>query len=426
MKSITLFQFISAAAVLMAFSILSRRAEAFYPEEHQKIARYSLFIMAEIYPTSFDRCLKLNGGDSLIRTMEYENISYGPEKPSSIAGLIDRIAWESISPDFFSDLEFVDVDFSMDDPHENSVFRNDDEATRSTKDDPVLGTLISLFGASAANYTSFNHFININSFGKSRFDDYDGYCYYFVKEFGNQYQTDSKLLGKAVDDGAIMYYNDEYIHAPGQRWYRNCSPSVERYSFPTRYPDRVEESKARFPLAKNIGRKNCGIPYSVFMPLDNMARFWYARFLETGDPLDLGPVMHAICDAGIPHHAAGYMGNWHQDYEGGMKDIVQVVIGSESDRKEIRKLVDSWDRIDSDLPEGLEPGDYTWTPAINWNIQDLLTWVALNSYRQYIEDYEPYYKSNRSHVVFDDKARELVILCIAMDVLVLKKALSEY
>ncbi|UCF06131.1 MAG: hypothetical protein JSV33_03640 [bacterium] len=426
MKSATLLRLIAAAAVLMACSIPTRRADAFYPEEHQRVARLSLYLLGEMYPATFDRCLKLDGRDSIIRTMRYENISYAPEKPTLISGLIERIAWESLSPDFFRDLEFVDVDFSIDDPHDDSVLKNDDEAMYSTKEDLFLEIFFALFGAPHGNFTSYNHFINIGSYGKSRFDDYDGYSYQFIQEFGNQYQTDAKLLGKALDEGTIWYNSDAYVHAPGQQWYDGCSPSVERYSFPTRYPSRVEELKVRFPLAKNIGSENCGVPFSVFLPVDNVARFWYGRFLETGDPLDLGPIMHAIGDASIPHHAAGYLGNWHQAYETGMTDIVLAVVDSNSDRDEIKKIVESWDRIDGDVPDGLAPGDYTKTPAINWSVEDLVTWMALHAYRQYIEDYEPHYRSNRSHVIFFDKARELIILGTAMNVIVLKKALSEY
>jgi len=271
MKSTALLGLIAAAAVLMVCSIPSERADAFYPDEHQSIARLSLYLLGEMDLATFERCLELDGRDSLIREMEYENISYAPEKPSFSSGLIERIAWESLSPDFFRDLEFVDVDFSLDDPHDTSVLKNDDEATYSTKGDPFLGTLFALFGAPHGNFTSYNHFINIGSYGMSRFDDFDGYSYQFIREFGKQYQTDAKLLGKALDEGAVSYYNDEYVHAPGQQWYDGCSPSVERYSFPTRYPGSVEESKARFPLAKNVGSENCGIPYSVFMPVDNMA-----------------------------------------------------------------------------------------------------------------------------------------------------------
>ncbi|HSG28055.1 MAG TPA: hypothetical protein VLA34_06205, partial [Candidatus Krumholzibacterium sp.] len=350
---------------------------------------------------------------------------YAPEKPSAIAGLIDRIAWESVSPDFFRDLELVDVDFSLDDPHKRSLLLNDDESMYNTKEDPLLGPLFALFGAPHCNYTSCNHFIDIGSHGKSRFDDYDGYSYQSIAKYGHQVQVEERLGGKAVDDGTNWYNNDAYVHAPGQPYYRGCSPSIERYSFPTRYPGKIEELRARFPLAANVATENCGLPYSVFMPVDNLARFWYERCLETGDPLDLGPVMHAICDGGIPHHAAGYLGNWHQAYETGMKDIVLGVVSSGPDRERIKELVESWDRIDPDVPDGLAPGDYTRTPAINWRVDDLLTWVALHSYRQYIEDYEPYFMANRSHVIFEDKAKELVILCTAMDVLMLKKAGSE-
>ena len=36
---------------------------------------------------------------TFIRDMAYENISYAPEKPSFISGLIERIAWGP-APDF--------------------------------------------------------------------------------------------------------------------------------------------------------------------------------------------------------------------------------------------------------------------------------------------------------------------------------------
>ena len=428
MKSSALLRFIAVAiaAAVAVCAVPSRRADAYYPEEHQSLTVFSLFLLYEIYPETFDRCLALCGQDSVIRTMEYDNLSYAPAKPSSTDGLIYRIAWESLSPDFFRDLVFVDVDFSPDDPHSGSIFKDDDNAESSSKDDLFLGTLFTLFGAPHANFTSFNHFINIGSYGKSRFDDYDGYSYKFIKEEGHQYQTAAGLLGKAIDEGINWYYGDAYVHAPGQKWYNGCSPSVERYSFPTRYPDSNAEFKDRFPMAKNVGSENCGVPYSVFMPVDNMARYWYERFLATGDPLDLGPLLHAICDAGIPHHAAGYVGNWHQYYEPATKDIVRDVASSESDRAQIRKLVESWDRIDDDPPDGLAPDDYRRKPAINWSIENLTTWMALHAYRQYIELYEPYYRTSRAGIIIPEKARELIILGTAMNVLVLKKALTEY
>ena len=82
------------------------------------------------------------------------------------------------------------------------------------------------------------------------------------------------------------------MHAPGQPWYRHCSPSIERYSFFYEkgiYRSLEEESRARFPLADSTGERGKGIPYSIFMPVDNMARYWYEEFLRTGDWLALGP-----------------------------------------------------------------------------------------------------------------------------------------
>ena len=124
MRSIALLRFMAVAAALIVCGIPSRRADAYYPEEHQTLAALSMFLLWELYPATFDRCLELTGQDSIIRTMEYENISYAPEKPSSISGLINQIAWESLSPDFFRDLEYVDVDFSLDDPHTDAWIQN--------------------------------------------------------------------------------------------------------------------------------------------------------------------------------------------------------------------------------------------------------------------------------------------------------------
>lgn len=425
MKSLKLSQSMIAIGILMICSTVSKRAVAFYPEEHQRLARFAFEILGEMYPEEFQRCSELNGEDSQIRDMTYENISYVPDKPSADAELVDRISWEALAPDCYRDLEFVDVDFGIDDPHDNRIWENRDEATYSTKDDPLVGTLFEIFGVVHNNFTSFNHFINIGSYEKSKFDDYDGYSYEFIKEYGQQYQSDAKLWGKNLDDAIMWYYNDEYIHAPGQQWYAGCSQSVERYSYPTKYSTSDKELKARFPLANCVGRENHGIPYSVFLPLDNMARYWYGRFLETKDPLDMGPVMHAIGDASIPNHAAGYLGNWHQYYETEIADDVLAVINSASDKSEIKAIIISWDRIDSDSLESLAPGDYMKTPGINWSIENLVTWVALNAYRQYKNDYEPYYRSKGNEVIYHDKAQELIKLAAAMTVLVSKKALSE-
>jgi hypothetical protein len=109
-----------------------------------------------------------------------------------------------------------------------------------------------------------------------------------------------------------------------------------------------------------------------------------------------------------------------------MKDIVAGVAGSEKDRARIRELVESWDRIDDDPPAALAPGDYRRTPAINWRVDMLATWMALHAYKQYIELYEPYYRTSGAGIIIPDRAREMVILGMAMNVIVLKKALTEY
>ncbi len=228
-------------------------------------------------------------------------------------GDVIREAWKV---DDYEDLEFVDVeggwlgDSGRDDPHDSSAWDDDDVAHYQYGD---------------RVFTAFNHFIDIKK-GVGIFDDYDGYSYRKGSASRDEYQDAddvaegfweelfASLSGKEVDEGINWWFNDEYVHAPGQPWYRGCSPAIERYSFPEDkgiYSSKEAELKERFPLASSIGHSGQGIPYSVFMPVDNMARYWYMSFTKTYKPVELGPVMHAIQDASVPHHAAGYMGNWH-------------------------------------------------------------------------------------------------------------------
>ncbi|NIQ78122.1 MAG: hypothetical protein GTN93_08520, partial [Anaerolineae bacterium] len=230
-----------------------------------------------------------------------------------------KLIKEAPAVDDYHDLEFVDVEGGFgsggrDNPHEDEWDAIDDEAHYTEE---------------GSNLSAFNHFIDIKK-GSGAFDDYDGYAYEKGSASRDQNQKASEetsgwfatLMAKItrfkVDEGLMWWFNDEYVHAPGQKWYRGCSPSVERYSFPQdkgRYSTVQDECVARFPLANSTGSSGRGIPYSVFMPIDNTARYWWGRFEDIHDPATLGPVVHAIQDACVPHHAAGCNGNWHARYE---------------------------------------------------------------------------------------------------------------
>lgn len=283
--------------------------------------------------------------------------------------------------DEYRDLEFVDVEGigeARDDPH---------------RDDPWYAAVDDEAHYAEDGYclTAFNHFIDIQK-GPGLFDDYDGYAYHRGSACRGQFQDAAdaasgfwaallaKISGFKVDAGLAGYwFNDEYVHAPCHPWYRGCSPAVERYSFPAeegQYGSVRDELAARFPLAASTGGRGKGIPYSVFMPVDNMARYWYGRFLETEDPQALGPVLHAIQDASVPHHAAGYSGNWHGRYETDADPRIAEWLGDDGFLADVSDLVDRWSWEDPAPPATLARDQYTRRPAINWRIDQLVTWVA--------------------------------------------------
>jgi hypothetical protein len=336
-----------------------------------------------------------------------------------------KLIQEAPAVDDYTDLEFVDVEGGIgnggrDDPHKDEWVAIDDRP-HYAEDDSSL--------------TAFNHFIDIRK-GPGLFDDYDGYSYHRGSGSKEQYQDASdaapgalarlaaKLTGYKVDHGVNWWFNDEYIHAPGQPWYRACSPSIERYSFPGdmgRYASVEEEAVARFPPANSTGGKDKGIPHSVFMPVDNLARYWYGRFRDTHDPAVLGPVLHAIQDAGVPHHAAGTLGNWHSRYEADLDAGIPGWLADPGFESEVKALVAAWSRGDPSPPTSLSPDDWDQTPALNWPVEQLVTWLALNSYREYAVTYNHF---RDGYTLDTNSARKLTALATAVSVLVLKKACS--
>ncbi|MEA3325465.1 MAG: AbfB domain-containing protein [Euryarchaeota archaeon] len=338
------------------------------------------------------------------------------------------VAYHAWKTDDYRDLEFVDVeggggifgDTARDNPHTDEGFWVND-------DDPH-------YEYDGRNFTAFNHFIDIKK-GRGIFDDYDGYSYKRGSASGAEYQDASSVTsgwakvfawisGKKVDEGINWWFNDEYAHAPGHKWYRRgkCSPALERYSFPEdkgRYRRVEDECRARFPMAEATGQRNRGIPWSVFMPVDNMARYWYSEFLKTNNPAYLGSVMHAIQDASIPHHAAGYSGNWHTDYERDLESNILRWLLDARFTDIVKRLFRRWNRVDNSPPSHLDVNDWSKIPAINWRVDQLVTWVALNAYKEYSNTYN-HFKHGYSFNGYSASA--LVKIATAMSLLVLKKA----
>ena len=333
--------------------------------------------------------------------------------------------------DHCEDLEFVAVYGAVDDPHKDELYEGDYPYYKCYL---IVKTI---------NFTAFNHYIDIKKEDKKedhRFDDYDGYSYKKGSASTDEYQVLSDFtlglvnlssvwkVGGPVDMTINWLLKDNYVHAPGHQWYikGKYSPSLERYSFPDGkmpYTDVEKKCEARFPMFGATNKENEeGVPWSVFMPVDNMAYYWHSKFLETGNPADLGPVMHAIQDASVPHHAAGYCGNWHHEYERDLQSKMPEWLADVDFTDDVKDLFTKWKHNDDDelLPSHLNVGDWRRKPAKNWRIDQLVTWVALNAYKEYDETYN-HFRAGRYK--FDEhSARNLVKIATAMSLLVLKNA----
>jgi len=327
------------------------------------------------------------------------------------------LAASAVAADHKMDVELINVEYGMDDPH------NDQEAW-TTEDIPHY-----YYGDK--NFTAFNHFIDIKK-GPGIFDDFDGYAYNNGSASKDEYQDASDVTsgftafladvaGFKVDEGINWWFNDEYVHAPGHQWYKNCSPSLEHYSFPQdkgKYPTVLEELAHRF-----IQEKRKGVPYSTFMPVDNMARYWYNYYLKKSNDVEaLGFVMHAIQDATIPHHAAGYMGNWHQEYENEFDRKIGNWLQQPAFKNEVKGLIQKWLNKDPNPPKSLLLSDRNRIPAINWPIEMLVTWLALNAYQEYAVTYNNF---QNGFQVNENSMRNLAKNALSMSALVLVKAREE-
>ncbi len=334
------------------------------------------------------------------------------------------LAASSADPDYFQDVEFVHVKGRRDNPHKKEWLTLDDKAH---------------FKSGGLSLTAFNHYIDIKK-GPGLFDDYDGYSYYRGSAHKEQYQKagqltqglahiSAKLMGLKVDEGISYWLNDEYVHAAGRQWYKDCSPALKNYSYPKDqgvYAHKQAELTARFPLAGGRGKKGHGFPYSVFLPVDNLARYWFEQFRKSGPKrLEyLGPVMHAIQDAGIPHHAAGYSGNWHVEYEKALDKHIKSVYREPDFHLQVKKLTKQWYWEDPRPPTGrLRLRDRGRKPAVNWEIRQLVTWLALHAYHAYAKDYHHFSRGFKPN---NPSLGRLYILATAMSGLVLLKATTSY
>lgn len=317
-----------------------------------------------------------------------------------------------------NDMEFVDVDGDPDDPHEDSFWHIDD---------------VTHYSKSGRKFTSYNHFIDIKK-GAGVFDDYDGYSYQNGSAKIGQYQTArdatddpwiSAILGLSpvkVDSGLAWWFNDEYIHVKGHPWYEDCSPATEQYSFYTDkgiYSSKENELTNRFPIITEDGDGDEGYPYSVFMPVDNLARYWHSRYAIAGDPYHLGHALHALHDATVPHHASGYCGNWHARYESDLDHAFDNSwVSSTGFQNEVITLFDQWYE-EKTHPNHLYRHNWDLTPGKNWRIDYMVTWLALHGYKEYNEIYNNF---SNGYSFNEASARQLMIKAIAMTMVVIAKS----
>jgi hypothetical protein len=363
------------------------------------------------------------------------------------------VSKESAEVDSYKDLEFVNVEGGIsghgrDNPHESSWSDWDDEASHV---DPIRG----------GSLTAFNHYIDIRK-GPGLFDDYDGYSYRKGSASKDQYETLKEFLkhspeaeglpgifaslllkaigkyDKKIDEALNYWFNDEYIHVLGETGYKNCSPATERYSFPEeqgKYSSKNAELRDRFPLAESTGKRGKGVPYSLFMPVDNMARYWYEQYIKTGNPKHLGPVMHALQDASVPHHAACCNGNYHARYEADLAALIEGLVTDNSQigsLGRIKSLIGStakrWiNKKDPIPPTFISPEDVgnvsalKITPAFNWRIDQVVTWIACLAYQEYSQRYKGF-KEGYSFDPANNFTQLLLYYSIAVCVLALSKA----
>lgn len=320
---------------------------------------------------------------------------------------------QNSATDRFKDFEFVDVEghynTGRDNPHKDDSNAVDDEANNSS----YLGH----------EYTSFNHFIDIKK-GPGIFDDYDGYSYAYGSASHEQHE---EVFCHLVDKVVMNWVNDEYVHIPGSEYYQNCSPAAWNYSFPdglNKHHDKYSELKNRFPLATYMGGTGKGIPYSVMMPVDNLGRFWYETFILSGDLVDLGPALHAIQDASVPHHATGYLGNDHVAYENALESYFNDFANTTEFREKTLSLFCQWHKSEGSVPlTMIYEDDYDKVPNTSWRIDMLITWVAFRAYRAYSDTYGGF--SSFSGIK-KENAQELLTTACAMSMLMLVKAKAEF
>lgn len=230
--------------------------------------------------------------------------------PTNVA---EAVACEALDADYYKDLSICDSDIISDDCY-NSVNPGDWSL--------IDGAILLIAGESAGdfNFAGNLHFNNVRKAATYAWESRDGYycdwAYspaYETKSFPWPYSEtwglDALVCGWLGTDADVPgeEFDDSYLDMNVSR-----SPGLYRYLTPRPGFSPSDEALARYS----------GVSYSnaVFPPVSGMARYWYGRYRASFLPIYLGPVLHAVQDAAVPQHAAGYNGNWHASTENGLND----------------------------------------------------------------------------------------------------------
>ena len=179
---------------------------------------------------------------SLVTRKAFDILREIGDKASPFLAHSSMVADHARDTDHYRDLELVDVNRDVDDPHKDEWLVVDD----NPRYEFVIPKLWKM------NFTAFNHYIDIKK-GAGRFDDYDGYSYKNGSASRDEYQDVVDLIGDIamaktglsipfiwktggkVDESihSSLALKDDYVHAPGHRWYnRKMFPIFRKIFFP--------------------------------------------------------------------------------------------------------------------------------------------------------------------------------------------------
>ncbi|MBM4461589.1 MAG: hypothetical protein FJ011_28175, partial [Chloroflexi bacterium] len=324
--------FAAVALTLLVLAVLvaapqSPPARAYNADTHQELVEEAFRIlnlpaMRNSYPGVYDYYASLPtlcgaAGDPLVCDVPREGEGAIDLEHNAIAA----IAREARNTDYYLDLAQRDV------REWDDWFQTRDE--HYTED---------LF---PANFTRNSHYIDLSGRRDPLFDDHDGYSSdSAVQE--EDWEDIEDVIGFDIpgmdtgspDDAVRWWYNDEYVIIDPPWW----SPALYRYA--TNALAGAGADAVAQELADRFPQEAGGFQHSVFMPLDNMATYWYRRFLADHEPRNLGPALHAAGDAAVPMHAHAIHGVWHVPYEDAAQaEITRAISDGDLDQDNIESIV---------------------------------------------------------------------------------------